>query len=317
MKKTIFLGSFAAITALLLAACGESKVEGDGPTFGKIKVSVDETFAPIIDSQLMVFHKVYERAHIDQIVGSEAEAINALLQDSVRNAIVSRELKPDEMEFLTKQGYKPRQLHIATDAIAVITNLSNPDSSLTMEQLGSITSGKITDWSGVSKRRSGKIQVVFDNPNSSTVRYITDSLNKGAKLPDNVFATKTNVEVINYVAKTPNAIGFIGVSWVSSSTDTTKLSFLSKIKVLGIQPEQGKLGYGEPWLPFQAYIALKYYPLRRNIYSICREARVGLGTGFASWLASDRGQRIIYKAGLIPATMPQRIIKIRKKGKDY
>jgi phosphate transport system substrate-binding protein len=62
--------------------------------------------------------------------------------------------------------------------------------------------------------------------------------------------------------------------------------------------------------PYQAYIALKNYPLTRDVMIINREGRNGLGTGFASFVAGDKGQRMIRLMGLLPATMPVRIIQV-------
>jgi phosphate transport system substrate-binding protein len=184
------------------------------------------------------------------------------------------------------------------------------------EMLQAITQGKVRNWSGVNKGgQSGAITIVFDNPNSSTVRLITDSLNNGAALPPNVFATNKTAEVIAYVAKNPNAIGFIGTNWIADEDDPDHQNFLKQIGVVAINSRLGTISCGESWLPFQAHIAQKYYPLRRNIYSICREARTGLGTGLAAFLASERGQRIILKAALVPATMPLRLVDFKKNKK--
>jgi phosphate transport system substrate-binding protein len=57
-------------------------------------------------------------------------------------------------------------------------------------------------------------------------------------------------------------------------------------------------------------VALKQYPLRRQVIIISREARTGLGSGFATFVASDKGQRIILKAGMVPAKMPVRIVEV-------
>lgn len=64
--------------------------------------------------------------------------------------------------------------------------------------------------------------------------------------------------------------------------------------------------------PYQAYIALNNYPLCRNIYAILNDPRNGLASGFASFLTSDRGQKIILKTGIVPATQPVRIVNINK-----
>jgi phosphate transport system substrate-binding protein len=50
--------------------------------------------------------------------------------------------------------------------------------------------------------------------------------------------------------------------------------------------------------------------LYRTVYIISREARAGLGSGFTAFVAGDKGQRIILKSGLVPATAPIRIVEI-------
>jgi len=57
---------------------------------------------------------------------------------------------------------------------------------------------------------------------------------------------------------------------------------------------------------------LQRYPLQRNIYVISREARTGLGSGFASFVAGQKGQLIFYKSGLLPAKMQVRIVTTSK-----
>ena len=71
---------------------------------------------------------------------------------------------------------------------------------------------------------------MFDNPNSSTVRFAMDSICKGKPLYEELKAQKTNSEVINYVARTPGAIGVIGVNWLGNPRDTTNLSFNDRIE---------------------------------------------------------------------------------------
>ncbi|MDB8923355.1 phosphate ABC transporter substrate-binding protein, partial [Parabacteroides merdae] len=63
--------------------------------------------------------------------------------------------------------------------------------------------------------------------------------------------------------------------------------------------------------PYQAYIALGDYPMTRPVYLILSEPRMGLASGFTSFVASDRGQRIILKSGLLPVTQPLRIVNIK------
>jgi len=52
--------------------------------------------------------------------------------------------------------------------------------------------------------------------------------------------------------------------------------------------------------------------LSRDIYIINAEPRNGLVTGFSSFVASDKGQRIILKSGILPAIAPTRVVSVRK-----
>ena len=64
--------------------------------------------------------------------------------------------------------------------------------------------------------------------------------------------------------------------------------------------------------PYQAYLYYGDYPLARSIYCLVESIRrSALPWGFASFLASDRGQRIILKSGLVPATQPVRVVNVK------
>ena len=104
-------------------------------------------------------------------------------------------------------------------------------------------------------------------------------------------------------------MGVIGVNWISDIDDSVSNNFRHTIKVVALKDEASS-EYHDFYQPYQAYIALNQYPLVRDVYLISRESRIGLGTGFASFVAGDQGQRIIRLAGLLPATMPVRIIKL-------
>jgi phosphate transport system substrate-binding protein len=123
------------------------------------------------------------------------------------------------------------------------------------------------------------------------------------------YALKTNEEVIKYVSENKNALGIVGVNWISDKDDPKAMKFRSGVNVVGIMGDPGDLGDDYYYQPYQAYFATKQYPLLREIYSISREPRAGLATGFASFISSDKGQKIILKAGLLPASAPIRIIQ--------
>ncbi|HXH18699.1 MAG TPA: substrate-binding domain-containing protein [Chitinophagales bacterium] len=310
LKQSVNFSFCGVLFSLLIigSGCTPSDSPSDTATTGHIKISVDETFYPVIDTELDVFHALYKYAVITPSYVPEVQAMKDLLDDSVRLAIVTRELNDEEKKYFESRKLFPKSLKVATDAIALITHPENDDTVVTMEQLSDIFSGKINTWKTLNPTsKLDKLIIIFDNKNSSTARYIQEKFN--TELPPNTYAVNTNPEVIDYVAQNKNALGVIGVSWISDTDDSVSLDFLEKINVLRIISKPGDMRGKQP---YQAYIAQGSYPLTRSVYIINREARTGLGTGFATFVASDKGQRIILKAGLVPATMPVRVVGFNK-----
>lgn len=304
---------YIIISIAVLASCNSknSNSPDDTPTSGVIAIASDGCFTPIIGEEIAVFESLYKEAGIVPYFSGETETINRLLHDSTRLAIASRPLTQEETEYMNGRKLFPKSIHIATDAIALITNRQNTDSLIGIPVLKEILTGKIKDWDEfTTDNKSGKIEVVFDNPNSGTVRYAIDSICGGEPLNGNLHAMKDNRQVMDYVSKTPGALGIIGVNWISNPLDSTCMSFLNDIKVMAVSRYR-KATVTNSFKPYQAYIALKEYPMTRSVYLILSEPRMGLASGFTTFITSDRGQRIILKSGILPATQPVRLVNVR------
>lgn len=317
MKRQInFL--MLAIGIVAIASCGGNSTQKKGEdtaTSGTITVSADESLKPIIEAEEAVFESIYPDAHLHIVYTNEYDAIDMVMKDSARIAIVTREMLPEEKAALDAVKITPRYSPFAYDAIALILNHENKDTVFTIEQVKQILDGTFTAWNQLNPKSTlGKLQVVFDSPKSGAVRHLTDSVLKGGKLAPHCFAVQSNPEVIAHVEQNKNAIGIIGVNWISDKDDSLMRGFLSKIKVAELVPLNPDKAEASTMKPWQAYISLKQYPLWRKVQILSREARVGLGTGFASFIASDKGQRIVLKSGLVPATAPIRIIEVNNEG---
>ncbi|MGV3640352.1 MAG: PstS family phosphate ABC transporter substrate-binding protein, partial [Adhaeribacter sp.] len=243
----------------------------------------------------------------------EGDVFQDLLSDSARVIVASRLLTEKETQYFKQIKITPRITKVAIDGVALIVHPSNTDTLLTLAQLREIFTGKANTWKKLNPdSKLSNLTIVFDNNNSSTSRYILDSVNLKQALPVNTFAAKSNPALVEYVANNPNAIGVLGVNWISDFDDSTAIGFLRKVKVVAVSAKSNPASKDDYVQPFQGYLAQGSYPLRRNLYVISREARAGLGTGFASFVAADKGQRIFLKSGLVPATMPIRLISIKE-----
>ena len=278
----VLLGSF------LFSACGDENRNKPTDTLssGNIDISVDETYKPIIEEQLKVFDSSFPEAHIKSNYKAEADCIKDFMDGKARLILVTRDLSANERQVLEANKVVATTLPLAKDAIAIILNKEAADSTFSISALQGILTGAYAK----------KYTVVFDHQGSSTVRYMLDSLIPGEKLGSGVFAAKSNEEVIDYVAKNPDAIGFIGVSYVSDFSDPEGLAFINSVKIASIWNDSMQQAYK----PYQAYIAQGYYPMTRNLYYINRETYPGLGTGLANFLSRERGQLIFKQARLFP-----------------
>lgn len=315
MKINIKFFSFIAVT-LLFFSCSNDHVKHDPytdtPTGGEILILADESYEPLVQVQIDTFQEIYKYAKINVRYLPEEELFKELMNnDTVRIAITARDLNESERKDFEFQKIIPRNLKIASDAVALIVNSENPDTLLTTDQLESILLGKYKVWKDLSpKGIKDSILIVFDRNGSANARYLKEKFLKEKSLSPNSYATNSNAAVVDYVSKTKGAIGVIGVNWISDSDDSTANVFLKKIRVIGVSQTDSNGVQMDYYKPFQAYIALKNYPLTRDVMIINREGRNGLGTGFASFVAGDKGQRMIRMMGLLPATMPVRIIQV-------
>lgn len=313
MRRIQFKSLGILVMLALLIGCQHKPKNGrtDTPTSGTAYIAVDESFAPIIEQEISIFHMMYPETKIVPQYVTEVDAVNRLLKcKDLWLAITSRRLTPEELAAFKSKSYEPREIKIASDGLALIVNRQNHDTIITVSQIRDILTGKVKNWKQIyPKSKLGELMIVFDNPNSSTVRFAVDSICRGKSFGSNVKALNKNEQVIDYVSKTPNAIGIVGVNWLSDNNDSTKLSFSKKVNVMAVSSAL-EATVENSWKPYQAYIYDKSYPLTRSIYCILNDPMFGLPWAFEAFLTKDKGQRIILKSGLVPETQPVRIISV-------
>lgn len=298
------------IMSILFAGCRSKAKYEDTPGSGFIRIAVDAALEPVVEEEIAVFEALNTRAGILPQYTSETQAIDLLLKDSVRLAVATRGLTEEEIESFHSRKFFPEVIKIATDGIALIIHKDNADSLINMKMLKKILTGEVTRWDELySGSHLGKFQVVFDNPNSGTVRFMIDSVCGGGKLSEDCFARPDNQKVVDYVMTTPSAIGIIGVNWISNPQDSLCVDFLKQIQVMRVGVED-ELTVRNTFQPYAYYLNNGQYPLTRNVYVLLNDPRSGLPSGFTSFITGSRGQRIILKSGLLPATMPVNVVNI-------
>ena len=284
--------------ALVLVYCNQKANSGQDTILkGKINILVDETLTPIVEDQVQVFESVYD-AKVSLISKSETEVLQSLIKDSTKVAILSSKLsKTDSLTFANRKIIA-HQTVFATDAIALIANKKSNDTLIDLQMVIDFMQGK-----SVNKIKG----LVFDNPNSSSMRLLKQFSGLATNPEKGIFSFKTNEEVIKYVSENDGMIGVVGVNWLMQPTQNV-VKFKQNINILSVKGLNKK----DYFYPSQNNLAEKTYPLARDLYIINCQTYAGLGKGFGSFITSERGQRIVLKSGLLPVRVPSRIIQIRK-----
>lgn len=297
----------------LLCACNGNKntqEPTDTATSGHVNIVVDESFQQLFDTEIYTFQSFNRDAFIHAKYLPENEGLKALIEDSCKVVVMCRDLTGEERKNFEAANLFPISTKIAEDAIAILVNPENTDTTFTVERLKSILLGTDSTWKQLNpKSELGKIEVVFDNAGSANARYMQDTLLHGKTFSKNAFAVKSNPEVVDYVNKNKNAIGVLSVNWISDRDDTLTHNFLQKVRVAAISKDASS----EAFKPYQAYIKTKDYPFTRSVYMINRQTRYGLGMGFVNFVSGQKGQLMILKAGLIPSIAPVRMVEINTK----
>lgn len=291
------MGERTTILALIfvfIAGCktGESNIPDDRYDSGTIHISADESFKPVIDSQVQVYETKYPNVKLNVHYKAEADCIRDLGIDSIRMVIITRRYSKEEENYIVDTfGLAPSQMVIAYDAVTVIVHPLAPDSLFTMREIKDILTGKF---------KKNLIPVFDGLKATSTVRFIVDSVLRADSLTKKAVAAKSSEEVMEYVSRTPGAIGFIGVSWIGNKDDEKQQSFLTKVKVANLESTDLPGKYVQP---VQANIFAGRYPMIRELVYILKEKHKGLGHGFAGFMSGEQGQLIFRRAYLVPAQM--------------
>ena len=316
--------AFGIALAVSLTGCLKYEKKANSSTSGTMTMVCDDTFRNIMEQEIDVFEYQYPDAHILARYATQGEALDSLLSLNTRTVVIARDLTKKERDYLKGKRRNVKSSKIAVDAVALIVNKDNPCSMLTTKEVGDILSGESTQWNDLEPSELGKIAVVFDDKSSSLVQFMRDSLLNGGNLGSNVYAQGSIPAVVEMVSKNKNAIGVLGVTWITSDMKTAELTADELAQsVLSDEPIQGAtlsqdvkvLKLRRPdevtaYKPYQQNIFDGTYPLYRPIYMITTGVSGSLASGFYTFVTGDIGQKIIMKTGIMPARTRIQVVQV-------
>lgn len=228
---------------------------------------------------------VYEKGRRIKITVIEAPSIaglNSLLEGKCDLA-ASLMRMPGEMSLRAKkQNKKISGVTIGYDVIVPIVHKSNPLDNLFLGQLADMYAGLIDDWKDV-EMKPGRI-VVVDREKSSAIRSVmTERFFYSEDKEVKSIIESSDEAVAAAVAREPNAIGYI-----------SRTAIVDGVKIITINTIA----------PTDDNVLKKYYKLYRELYLYYDETNPrGAIREFVDYLLGTEGQKVLHKAGIIPASL--------------
>ncbi|HXO20316.1 MAG TPA: phosphate ABC transporter substrate-binding protein [Thermoanaerobaculia bacterium] len=261
------------------------------------------------------FHKEYPNVKI-QIEGKgSSTAPPALIAGSAQIGPMSREMKTEEInEFEKKYGYKPTQIRVAIDALAVYVNKDNPIEQLTLQQVDGIFSkgracgGKaINTWGQAGVTQAGfaskPISLYGRNSASGTYGFFKEHALCKGDYKDTVKEQPGSASVVQGVSEDLYGAGYSGIGYKTSGVKTLKLAKAAGGPYYGTDAETVYAGK---------------YPLSRFLYLYINEAPNKpldpMVREFVRYVLSAEGQQVVVKDGFLPITAPtakQELTKVK------
>lgn len=292
----------AWIPVAALAACTSTPRDphrDDTPTYGSAWVLADEAFRSVLEDERTMFNAIYTDAQVTIGYLPERDLLRAMGSDSVRAVFATVVPGAEQQAYFRTRNLSPHVEPVLTDAIAMMVSARCPLDSVDLERVRTLLGTPAADGNGYFG--------LFDDKATGVARTLVDSLFAGdASRLTNARALPGLDSLLAHVARDPKAIGFVPFAAISDLDDAQHRARRGGLKVLAVSALPG----GRAIAPSQSTLADGQYPLRRNLYMMVVEGKSGLGTGFASFVAGHKGQRIILKRGLAPAHVPAREVMI-------
>jgi len=274
---------------------------------GNLSSVGSDTLANLMTLWAEEFNRLYPNVNIQIQAAGSSTAPPALTEGTSNLGPMSREMKDDELEaFESKYGYKPTEIPVAIDALAVMVNKDNPVKGLTMEQVDAIFSSTrkcggaadIENWgdAGVAAWGSKSIQLYGRNSVSGTYGYFKEHALCKGDFKSNVNEQPGSASVVQSVTSSSNGIGYSGMGY---STSGVKMVPLAK---------KGSTAFVEA-TPANAISGA--YPLTRFLYVYVNkkpnQPLAPLENEFIKMVISKTGQQVVIKDGYIP--LPAKVIE--------
>lgn len=292
----------AAVCGLVFAGCGGKEPGSTQLTKGTLRIEADEAIFPSLRQEGEEFQKQYPDSRIEIMPADARAAISDFAMDSIQVIVTGRAFNKEERDALTAAKISVEEYRVALSAVAVIANKDIPLKQLRVSQLDSILSGAVTQWPA----KGGAIDLVIGGRNSSINEVVRDTVMHGKDFAASATPIDSSLARIAYVRTHRGAIGLVGTNWLKGQEQDFNIMALGGPSARPDTTQPPGQYYG----PAQAYVYQGWYPISTPVYIYSRMVDRNVALGFISFVTSGPGQKVFLNNGLVPVTMPVRLVNI-------
>lgn len=315
--KTLFAAAVGLSVMLGFSAGEPTKLDPKLPVYkseeavaGDLRTAGSDTLSNVVSLWAQEFNKFHPGVRMQVEAKGSSTGPTALLENQAQFAAMSRALKSSEIDaFQKKFGYKPTELRVAIDCLAVYVHKDCPLDEISLPQIQAVfsTNGPSMRWGdlGVTdeKWRDRPISLYGRNSASGTYGFFKTVGLGGADFKPSVKEAPGSAGVIGGVASDPFGIGYSGIGFRTPDVKALAVSF--EDGETGTEPTQEAANYGE-------------YPLARSLYIYVNYDRNagydGARAEFTRMIYSRAGQEAVIKEGFYPVSAKLAVEDLAKVG---
>jgi len=274
-----------------VVACALVFVGTEAQSQNMIQVKGSDSEVNLVQKLAEVFMQKNPGVNIAVTGGGSGTGIAALINKTTDIANSSRDLSPKEEEAAKKAGVSPFRVVFATDGISVIVHPDNPVNKLTLEQLGKIFKGDITNWKEVGGP-DAKISLYGRQSNSGTYVFFREFVVKGDYSPHKK-SMNGNAQIVEAIVRDKAGIGYVAVGYVVNEKGELKPG----LKILDIAKDAQSHAFSPAVME---NVMTGKYPISRPLNQYLVGKPTGKLLDFIKFELSDEGQQIVRKQGFFP-----------------
>lgn len=266
-----FLFSFLCALSFWLPACRPTPTP---PTRVHLRIGSSDSTQYIAREIADAYRRARPLTTFDFVTTNSTITLREMARGTLDFALVARTPRADELERAGAEA-----LQLGRDGVYLVVHPSNPLQELSSQDLAKILSGEIFRWSALGiQLPDGRdtIQVLSREEGAGPRQLLEEKILLGRRMTPTALLRPTNLDMLDYVASHPHAIGYVAANIWDANSGTRPLA------LDGVAATRANIAKGA-------------YPLIQTVFLIVSRAPRAEVVDFLNFLAATEGRQTLYR----------------------